>query len=373
MLDIKRLREFEDANERLKQAITEYQAGTMRREALLARLKELTTSFSRALGSLGAIGEGFCHRLEQACEAIPTGRDEFIVRDPISYHKTAWEAHRLLVDAVKKGGLQHYKNKLVGWKSYRCVPVEVRGFSKHFPASAVFLRTDVGWAAYVSPGAGGLEDHFTTVRKVVDRLEGSLSDFMDTRTNALKDILSSLGFKITGTKKIPMGKIGDTDSYNYILDIEGASSLLGALVEVLFRSQHMVFLRVHSWAQEDARRRETRILKHLLQEYLKQPGMPYVEWGDIICDSDLQEILGYIPENDALKLINNLLKLPFAEFRRVIRKKYHYPDWLKHYHGKEDLVTAGVADTLEEADEIWAKHKRRRDALNKLTTELKGA
>jgi hypothetical protein len=334
----KRLPEFEVASERLKQIITDYQAGAMRREMLIVKLGSLRYAFRSSLKPLGNVGEALYSRLETAYKKIVEGDDEFVVHNPASYHHTVWEAHRLLVDAAKKTGFKHHGNVLIGWKSYRDAPLEIRELSKPLPRAATVLITDNGWVAYITP-AGGRPGHFTIVKKAGEGLEISLSDFMRTRTNAVVGVLSSLGFGVSGTKTIRL----DDENSNYMVDMRGGYGLLGALIQVLFRSQHMFWLELDAATPEEKERRETLVIRRLLEEYTKRPHLPYIMWGEFICFSDLHEILGSCPEGEMLATIDKLLQLSKAEAKRVLRQEYHF-EWFRYYTD-EELAKEGLRRT----------------------------
>jgi len=318
---------FEEANGHVLTAITEYQAGILNLDGFISKISPQHVVLCRELAALGMAGKALSASLELAYQQIKSQREEFIVRSPASYHQVLFEAHRLLLDTAKKGGFVKHRNTFIGWKNLYSVPREVRLFSKRLYGSGTFVRTKDGWRAYIHP-RGGCPIHFSVIVKTGNQLNARLSDYLPSRAAAIKDILSSRGAKHLGTSVICRAWLDDSarSKYNYIIEYEGKSPLLGVIIELLFRSQHMFWLEVKAPTQEEAGRKERLIIRHLLESYLITPNLPLLGWGDAIGFSTLANKFGACSDNETVKTLNELIRLPKRRFAKTLREKYRFMD-----------------------------------------------
>jgi len=257
---------------------------------------------------------------------LKKGDMSYLILEPLSYHQIIFEIHRLLLDMVSKKSIYVYGAPFVGWEKKTQIPLELKEIARLFKgAEALYLKTGQGWDVYVAPG-GGARIHLNILRMRGKKLTLVVSDFLPSRDEAVTDILTEHGLKLQSSHTINMEnrlKDGSIEKYsNYIRTFVGKVSDLGLVVQVLFRSQHLFWLRLNL-PPEDARRKEALLIRTILETYLKRPNLPAVPWGDIIYNSDLRDILGQLSNNETVNLITRLLALPLPQLKERARKGYH--------------------------------------------------
>lgn len=330
----KDLQEFEAAERRLKETIAQYQQGVLDLRRLVTKLRPIHRALSTVLERIGETGHTYAVRLENALEKISSGDQKFIFQSPHSYHYVAWEAHHLLVNALKQRGIKYYATLFVGWNNKKDIPAELKpvarlfrkGFYPSNGGEIVVMRRANGWIMYIN--AGGNPGHFTIVERIGNNLRISISDFILPRLNAVKEVLAEEGFRQTRfaiIQKTVVLKDGEVDTYsNFLLDMEGSLALLDTFAKVLFMSLHLAL------AQTGDERRDKLIVKHILRNYLKnpKPATKIPLFGEEILFSDLREILGRCSDEEAMRILDELLAMSRGEVWRVVHERYHF-NWRK--------------------------------------------
>jgi hypothetical protein len=331
----------------LLRKIEEYKSKKQTRARFIKAFSQLHSEICPKLASLNVAGYCLSSLLDITRRRIVAGRDDLIEEGPVSYKKILLCAGQLLTGVSKRPPLECHidrrwryfekrdpkmcpkrgPNLFIGWQSMQKVPKEARDFSRLVPGAAAFLNLDGGWIAFICPEKV-LETHFFIVRSEGCVIQLILSDFMPSSSDAKKEVLTSEGLRLTSEDTIQRAEVEpyDMERYVYLTSFEGGRDTLEAVVQTVRRSKHFYFINVNApWGE--AKKRETFIMKRILEAGIRNPSLPCVDWlSEVIADSTLSDTFGFCSYSKMRKVLDKLATLRSRELLREARREYRFRD-----------------------------------------------
>ena len=208
--------QFEEANNNILQAITDYQMGKIHKRKLLSILERNHKRIVSLLARYqGGVWETYLCRLERAARMILEKEDTaYLATREGNYHQVLMEIHQYLIkELLRSAPIIINNNHVVGWAKRSEVPAEVVQTltrAEDWPSGTLVRKRKGGWMWLCR--VGKVSTHYTVLTASGGELTVTYHDFSEERAMAVRTVMERIGLRAGSIKKVEW--LGASNEYN---------------------------------------------------------------------------------------------------------------------------------------------------------------